>query len=1263
MKIIINTVLFLLVPIFGHSQWTHTETVILNWHEATHVTGTNGVTAAGESFEGALEQAGLPPTYHFRINVPSDGKLSAKLSNMVIEDMKLEESTYKNTKWSVKSTLSTAGRSHYANVSIAPIRKSGGRYEKLTSFDLILNLDISQKKGLRDPVFKSRSTLAEGAFYKMSISTSGVYKVTGQQIADAYDIDISNINPAKLKVYVGNSGMLPELVSADRVDDLVETPVRVTGATDGSFDANDEIQFYAGGPDEWILEEENQTYAHSKNNFALTNFVFLNTDGDDGLRLASRASPTSSEYISDHYDHLQVYNNDRINLLGAYQQTEGTGQTWYGEYFGATTNQTFTQHFDFTGHISSQPVTVSYEMAARSSTQTSSTLNIGSNEIVQSFASTFLTNIESAYAKKSKITKEISFASAPEITLEYNKSINKDEAWLNYIQIVSRRAIGTYGIQTFLQDHLSTAYTTARMQGLDSDTEIWNVTDPETVSLVSTNNGGWNYNTESKLQTFVAVQNYLIPELVGNVENQNLHAITDVDLVIVHPTEFKAEADKLANHRSTYDGLVVETVNVNDIYNEFSSGKLDPSSIRDFSRMLHDRSENFKYLLLLGDGSYDYRGLTVGLADHNFVPAYETKESLDPILGYPTDDFYGLLSNEEGASLLGDLDISVGRIPVETTAQAGDIIDKIIKYDIGENRFGDWRLKLGFAADDEDSNTHINQSDDIAEFVRNTYPVYNQQKVFFDAFEQVSTPGGDRYYDASNAINNNLQSGQLMLNYLGHGGPKGWAQERVLKISDIDTWTNTDHYPVLVTATCTFTGYDDPNVVSAGEYAIRKKNGGCVALFTTVRAVYANQNKVLADVIFENIFEVENQQSLRLGDILSKAKNSITSSGTISNSRKFSLIGDPSMKIAVPTQKVVTTEINGKAVNNAVIDTIGALDEVTITGIITDTEGNQLSDFNGTIYPTIYDKQSVIVTLANDGSSSKKEFDVFKNILFKGAASVTNGEFTFSFIVPKDINYKYGFGRISYYADNDQDLDAAGYYEGLVIGGSSENIVNDNEGPEIKLYLNDRQFIDGGSVNKNSLLIVDLEDDLGINVSGNSIGHDLTATLDDGEIFVLNDFYESDVNTFKSGTATFPLNDLTIGPHTITVKAWDTSNNSNEATITFEVVKQGQEMINTTGAYPNPWNGTGNFNIDFTHDMSGLNTTLEVDFYNSIGQLVEKISSSFLPQSNRSTITITGSGNKIENFPTGVYYYKINMTSPELNITRESNFLKLVKVD
>jgi len=767
----------------------------------------------------------------------------------------------------------------------------------------------------------------------------------------------------------------------------------------------------------------------------------------------------------------------------------------------------------------------------------------------------------------------------PEITLEYNKSINKDEAWLNYIQIVSRRAIGTYGIQTFLQDHLSTAYTTARMQGLDSDTEIWNVTDPETVSLVSTNNGGWNYNTESKLQTFVAVQNYLIPELVGNVENQNLHAITDVDLVIVHPTEFKAEADKLANHRSTYDGLVVETVNVNDIYNEFSSGKLDPSSIRDFSRMLHD------------------------------------------------------------------------------------IIDKIIKYDIGENRFGDWRLKLGFAADDEDSNTHINQSDDIAEFVRNTYPVYNQQKVFFDAFEQVSTPGGDRYYDASNAINNNLQSGQLMLNYLGHGGPKGWAQERVLKISDIDTWTNTDHYPVLVTATCTFTGYDDPNVVSAGEYAIRKKNGGCVALFTTVRAVYANQNKVLADVIFENIFEVENQQSLRLGDILSKAKNSITSSGTISNSRKFSLIGDPSMKIAVPTQKVVTTEINGKAVNNAVIDTIGALDEVTITGIITDTEGNQLSDFNGTIYPTIYDKQSVIVTLANDGSSSKKEFDVFKNILFKGAASVTNGEFTFSFIVPKDINYKYGFGRISYYADNDQDLDAAGYYEGLVIGGSSENIVNDNEGPEIKLYLNDRQFIDGGSVNKNSLLIVDLEDDLGINVSGNSIGHDLTATLDDGEIFVLNDFYESDVNTFKSGTATFPLNDLTIGPHTITVKAWDTSNNSNEATITFEVVKQGQEMINTTGAYPNPWNGTGNFNIDFTHDMSGLNTTLEVDFYNSIGQLVEKISSSFLPQSNRSTITITGSGNKIENFPTGVYYYKINMTSPELNITRESNFLKLVKVD
>jgi len=1245
--------------IFG--QWSHKESVNLNWTEKDLYDPTTKSLVSYPSFDGAYQSIHSDnlPFFQFRISTPINGRLSIIRTNEKWEPIK--SAHFENVVIpKIESKITTAGSQYFVNISMVPIKVIDSKLMALKSFDIEIEIKTLSKSGSRGPTFASESILKEGTFFKLSIDKTGMYQISGQDLASNLSIDIGSINPKQIKLYAGNPGKLPEKVDADRIDDLIEMPIIVSGESDGKLDPSDLITFYASGPDVWQLDNGN--YQFIKNNYSTENFVFIQIDGSNGLRMQTIPSQSNSPYVSSDYDFLQRYEEDKTNLLGSYIQTEGTGQDWYNDYFGQETKKDFSSKFDFEGFISNKDALVSYEMAARSRSITKSILTIDNNQIETSYSQTSLSNIESVYAHKRIGTKSFNIGNNPLLEIEYVKTNSNDEAWLDWIEIIGRRNFGLYGFQNVVRDITSLEHEKAGFSGfLPSGTVVYNVTELDGVFIQDYTNSGWNYQVNDKLQTFILVKEYLKPEYVGPLSNQNIHTLSDTDMVIIHSREFKSQAERLANHRAELSDLNISTLDVDHIYNEFSSGKLDPTAIRDFSKMIHDRSDNFKYLLLLGDGSFDHRNIVNGLADHNFVPAYQTIESLNPIEGFPTDDFYALLSDDEGSDLLGDLDISVGRIPVQNESEADIVIDKIIAYDKGENRFGDWRLRIGFAADDEDSNTHLLQTDDIAQWTFEKYPIYNQQKVYFDAFEQISTPGGDRFYDASNSINNNIQNGQLVLNYLGHGGPKGWAQERVLKVSDIDTWNNKEQLPILITATCSFTGYDDPNIITAGEYALRKKDGGCVALFTTVRAVYSNQNKQLADVIFDNIFELEDGQPRSLGDIMRVAKNSISSSGTMLNSRKFSLIGDPSMKIAVPTQKVTTTHINGEPVS-ITSDTINALEEVTISGMVTNQQGVIISDFNGTIYPTVYDKVSNIETLSNDSSSPKKKFEIYKNILFKGTAKVSNGLFTFSFIVPKDINYNFGEGRISYYADNGQNLDAAGFFDQLIIGGSSEENITDDEGPKMQLFMNDEKFIDGGIINKDADLLVKLQDDLGINVSGTSIGHDLKATLDDDEIFILNSFYQADENTFKSGKAIFPLNDLQVGYHTIEVKAWDTGNNSSTGRISFEVVDNLNGKVINIYNYPNPFSSDGTTFV-FEHDVIGEETNIELSIYNSIGTHIATYQVERVLSGNRVEVNSSELADFDHKVTNGLYYFKIKLTNKELNTSRESDFEKFVKIE
>ena len=593
-----------------------------------------------------------------------------------------------------------------------------------------------------------------------------------------------------------------------------------------------------------------------------------------------------------------------------------------------------------------------------------------------------------------------------------------------------------------------------------------------------------------------------------------------------------------------------------------------------------------------------------------------------PTSSYVTDDYYGLLDDNEGENSNGDLDLGIGRFPVNTIQQAKEAVDKVYRY--YANNFlpaaksstdniipnlADWRNVICFVADDEDSNLHISQSEQLAINLENNYKQFNIDKIYFDSYKQISTPGGQRYPEVNAAINQRMEKGALLINYTGHGGEVGWAHERVLEISDINNWTNTYNMPVFLTATCEFSRFDDPERTSAGEYVYLNSNGGAIALFTTTRLAYSNSNYTLNRNFFENAFKKVNNKFYTMGDIIRQAK---VLSGSTIYIRNFVLLGDPVLRMAIPEYKVITDSVNHKPVNLSISDSLKAMSAVSISGKIIDQNGMLADKFNGVVYPLIYDKAATISTLANDAASFVKNFQIQKNIIYKGVIPVVNGLFSFDFIVPKDIMYNFGNGKISYYA-TDSVRDANGYYDNIIIGGSLTDNIADTKGPDIKLFIDNESFVSGGNTGVNPLLIVHIEDQSGVNMTGNGIGHDITAFLNNTsqQEIVLNDYYHYDLGTYKKGKINYKFSGLSEGLHSLTLKVWDIYNNSNTASIDFYVMKS----LNTY-AYPNLFSYSQHTKLNFRYEhnfpIDNENIRLQISIFNLTGTLIKSLDASVL---------------------------------------------------
>ena len=536
-----------------------------------------------------------------------------------------------------------------------------------------------------------------------------------------------------------------------------------------------------------------------------------------------------------------------------------------------------------------------------------------------------------------------------------------------------------------------------------------------------------------------------------------------------------------------------------------------------------------------------------------------------------------------------------------------------------------------------------------------------------DAFPQVSTPGGDRFPEVTSALNKALFKGVLVVTYLGHGGSSGWAQERVLNISDIIGWENFERLPLFVTATCSFTGYDDAGFTTAGEEVLLNPNGGSIALLTTTRAVFSSLNAELTEQALLRIFDRDDGRVRTIGDAMQNAKNSFSGGGIQLNARKFALIGDPSQKLAIPEFEIKTNKINGKLVEVGQQDTLKALQKVTIEGEVVDGNGNLLENFNGLVFPTIFDKKQTLRTLGQDQGSQVIPFELQKNIIFKGRATVNNGKFQFTFVVPKDIDYQIGTGKISYYAsDQNQLVDAAGSYNNFIIGGTSEDAFSDQEGPLVEVFMNTEDFAFGGRTDADPTLLVILEDDNGINVVGNSIGHDLEGILDENtqSTLLLNDFYESELDNFKKGMVRFPLSSLEEGRHKISVKAWDVANNSSEGFTEFVVANSAGIALDHVLNYPNPFTDQTCFQFD--HNMANQEMDVQIQIYTVSGRLVKTLFKSVLSDGairRDDCIEWNGTDEFGDKLARGVYLYKVSVRTSGLGdqaLNAESEFEKLV---
>ena len=751
------------------------------------------------------------------------------------------------------------------------------------------------------------------------------------------------------------------------------------------------------------------------------------------------------------------------------------------------------------------------------------------------------------------------------------------------------------------------------------------------------------YSTPKALTDFTT--SLPVPEYLYNITNQDHHADSAVDMVIIIPTSQKllSEAERLKTLHETYDSLRVRIVPADELYNEFSSGTPDANAYRRYMKMLYDRAgteaDQPRYLLLFGDGAWDNRMLSSGwrsLSPDDFLLCYESENSFSATKSYVSDDYYCLLDDNEGGSILKDkFDAAVGRLSARTAEEAKILVDKIYAYRTNAYA-GAWQNTLCFLGDDGDQNRHMQDAEAVVSTVKSLYANYDIKKIYWDAYTRVTSSTGNSFPDVTRLIKQQLQKGALVMNYSGHGGPSLLSHEAVLRITDFGEASSL-RLPLWVTAACDVAPFDGQSD-NIGETAMLNKKGGSIAFYGTTRTVYASYNRLQNQSFMKYLLASKNGRRLTIGEAAYLAKNDFVSGSTemLTNKLQYVLLGDPALTLASPTEQAVIDSINGKAVADG-IQQLKAGSKVTLKGHL---PGH--TDFNGVVTITVRDIEETIVGKQNDPVATETafEFQDRPNTIYNGSDSIRNGQFSFSFAVPKDISYSDKTGLFLVYAvNNDKSLSAHGECESFTLTGT-EDLSNDGVGPSIYCYLNSESFVNGSTVNATPYFYAELTDKDGINVSG-GIGHDLELIIDNDMnlTYQLNERFQYDFGDYCKGKVDYVLPELSDGPHKLLFRAWDAQNNSSVAELAFVVNATQQPTLSNVICTKNPATTSTSFVI--SHDRAGSEVDVELEVFDTSGRLLWRKSETGIPTDQTYTIDwdlTTGNGSRLK---TGVYLYRV----------------------
>jgi hypothetical protein len=1155
---------------------------------------------------------------------------------------------------------------------VLPIRISGGTMERLVKFDVRFKSisNVQQKDYAANSILGTTS----GKWYRIAVNKDGIYKID-RSFLEACGFNTTNLNPAHVHIFGNGEGVIPELNASPITDDLAQNAIAVIGEADGTFDDNDYLLFYGWGPHRWEPTGGNQ-FTQVRHPYSEQSFYFIYIGSDVApLRIATApVIDTPSDTLITAYAYRDVYENDLVNLVKG-------GQRWYGEEFDVE----LSRNFNFTiPNVTQDPVQFQVSFASNSRTTGNQiTLKNGSELLGQMV----MPHSGSYYQRGTLLCADSTPNSALNLTLTINRLSPSIVTYLDRILINAQRNLILTGSQlNFRVSKWASNMTLASYQvsNLNGNSFVWDLSDrhiPVRIPMdLQGAQGTFKTNVGYKEMVVANGASYFTPERVGNVSIQNLHQLAAADYIMVAHPDFFSEANRLADlHRA--NGLTVHVVQPQAIYNEFSSGMQDPGAIRRFIKMFYDRAqqtnptEKPKYLLLFGDGTFDPKNRLPN--NNNFIVTYQMQTSENAIDAMVVDDFFGMLDDAEAIGPADMLDVGVGRLIVSSNLQAKQMVDKIEHYMKNgsnfypvsssccmgtqtDNTFGDWRNQYLMMTDNREGGYFINtDAEPQFEISKMFNPEINYNKLYMDAFPKVVTAGGERFPAMVNAIDANIQRGVLVANYIGHGGEVGLAEERVVSIDQINTWRNIHALHLFVSATCEFTRFDDPERVSAGEWVFLNPAGGAIAMLTTTRSVYFGVNSNIGIKLAERIFNrYPNGEAYEFGELARRTKNAASVSS--SNKRSFTLIGDPALRLALPRYKIVTDSINGLDPQQQ-LDTLQALSKVRVKGHIEDYNGAVLSAWNGVLTPTVFDKRKIQNTLGQDEASPIIAYEQQTNRIYRGQSSIINGYFEFEFVVPKDIALQIDFGKISYYGHNGQ-IDAQGFDTLFYVGGIDPNGVADDQGPAIELYMNQEGFVNGSVTDENPVLLAKVADDNGINTVGNGIGHDIVAVLDGqtAQPIVLNDFYAANLDSYQAGEVRYQFQNLSPGPHTLSLKVWDVNNNSSSSQIDFVVQAKEDPVLQHVLNYPNPFTTQTEFMFEHNQSCSALDVQIQI--FTVSGRLVKTIAQEVPTSGFRiSGLFWDGRDDFGDELARGTYLYRLRVQTPEGAYAEHTEKLVILK--